>query len=180
MRYALRHPLKKVRSLRIRELQVGSAASGVFLLIFAIAYSRPDEFVRAPAPPIPPGESPRINVVNFIEQATIIPVWTVLFALAFAGCIVASVRDKYGPKAHLFAGVVMAMYSAASYATAYANPQTYIVTATFAAAFAFAQITIMSTYVHRHEKISKMVTESSSERAEYVALKKTGGLDNVE
>jgi hypothetical protein len=131
-------------------------------------------------PPIPPGESPRINVVNFIEQATIVPIWTVLFAMAFAFCLVASVKDKYGPKAHLFAGVVMAMYAAASYATAYANPHTYIVTATFAAAFAFAQITLQSTYVHRHERISKLVTESSSERAEYVALKKTGGLDDAE
>lgn len=169
MMSAILHPFKALRKLRIRDLQVGSAVSGAFLLLFAVYYSAPNEFVRAP---LPPGSSPRVNVVNYIETLTIVPVWTVLFVIGFGFLMAATARDKYGPRAHLTAGVVVIMYAVASFATAITNPGTYIVTATFALAFAFAQFMMQSAYTARHDRISKLIVESNKEREEYVALKK--------
>jgi len=166
------HPIKKIRSLRIRELQVSSAASAFFLGVLGFAYSMPDEFVRSAPIPAPPGQPSKINVVAYIEQLTVFPIWTILFSVSAVLLVIASLRDKFGPHAHLFAGSVMTMYAVASVITAFVNPGTYIVSTTLAWAFAFAQFTIMSSYVYRHERISLELLASSEDRVKYVEEKK--------
>lgn len=174
----LLHPSRLFVRLRIRELQFSSALSGAFFFIFAVAYAVPNEFVRAPAVPTTPGQAPKVNVVAFIEQLTVLPLWTVFFAICWGLLIVAAAREKFGPRAHLIAGSTMSMYAVASLISAVANPGTYIVTTTFAFAFASAQFTLMASYIHRHERIAKELSRSETDRKEYVQSKR--GLWNRE
>lgn len=131
-------------------------------LVLSVAYFFPNELVRAPAPAV---TDDRINIIAAIGDFSgrVIPLWAIMFLLVSIALFASMKWSRWIVEVHLSGIVVTAMYCAASFASAWLSPGTYIVTIVFVLFFGAQQWLTFDAYGARREAIAIMSAVNSTE-----------------
>ncbi|ANA87265.1 hypothetical protein SEA_GIBBLES_30 [Gordonia phage Gibbles] len=123
-----------------------SYANVALMLLAALAYLVPNEFVRSPGRP----ERYSGSLLVFIENLTRFPIWSTLFFSCAAVLFVCLVWNKPNIwKAHWYNCVVGFAYAASLWYGGFVAPGTYVVFACFASYVVFVNYSLAVSYAER-------------------------------